>query len=120
MQKASLVLTAFLVLGILGNSSGAHAFDQMRIQIRTVLPKEIKTVGEASQYYADVTGYRLVTSYPCPEESGIIAAEPISPLFFTNRVMAVEEAILAILREPYFLVIDREHRLFSFQKGDRK
>jgi hypothetical protein len=102
---------------ILGHSVNLYAFDPMRIQIRTILPKEITTVGAASQYYAQVIGYRLVTSDPAPKESAGIAAEPISPLFFTNRIMAVEDAILAILRAPNLLVIDHEHRVFSFEKG---
>ena len=44
-------------LGILGP---AHALDPMRIKIRTTVPKEINTVGDAAQYYADVIGYRYL------------------------------------------------------------
>ena len=114
MQKAAPFLIVFLLFSFLPN---AYAFDPMRIQIRTVLPKEIKTVGDAAQYYADVIGYRLETLYPAPEESSLIAAEQISPLFFTNSVLAVDDAILALLREPYVLIIDHEHKLFSFGQG---
>ena len=52
-------------------------------------------------------------------EKMVFAAEPISPLFFTNKILAVEDAILAILRAPHRLVIDHEHKLFSFAKGGR-
>ena len=114
MQKAAPFLIVFLILCILPN---ADAFDPMRIQIRTVLPKEIKTVGAAAQYYAVVIDYRVATQYPAPEESSRIAAEQISPLFFTNSVLAVDDAILALLRKPYVLIIDHEHKLFSFAKG---
>lgn len=114
MRSTILFLTVFFILGLAGN---LYAFDPMRIQIRTVLPTEIKTVGTASQYYAGVIGYRLATLSPAPEESADIAAEPISPLFFTNNILAVEDAILAILRAPNLLLIDHEHKLFSFAKG---
>lgn len=117
MRRATVFLLIVFILGFIGN---AYAFELTRIQIRTVLPKEINTVGEAAQYYADVIGYRLVTRFPAPEESGRIAAEPISPLYFTNNVLAVEDAILAILREPYALVIDHDHKLLSFAKGAAK
>ena len=114
MRKAAPFLIVFLLFSFLPN---AYGFDPMRIQIRTVLPKEIKTVGDAAQYYADVIGYRLETLYPAPEESSRIAAEQVSPLFFTNDILAVDDAILALLREPYVLIIDHEHKLFSFGQG---
>jgi len=119
MLKPNAILMTALILffGLVGS---AYGFDAMRIQIRTVLPSEIATIGAAAQYYADVTGYRLTTAFPAPAESNQIAAEQISPLAFTDKVLAVEDAILALLREPYQLVIDHEHKLFSFEQGEIK
>ena len=103
----------FLIL-----SAGAgYAFDPMRIQVRTLLPEDIKTVGEAAQYYADAIGYKLITIYPAPEESRKISRAPISLLARKNTVMAVEDAIITLLDERYFLVIDHQHKLFSFKLG---
>jgi hypothetical protein len=116
MQRATLYLIVFLVLGVLGN---AHGFDPMRIKVRTILPKEITTVGEAAQYYAHAIGYRLITGYPAPQESYKISIEPISPLARKNSIMAIEDAILEVLDERYFLVIDHENKLFSFKIGDQ-
>ena len=93
----------------------ALALDPMRIGIRSGLPEEIQTVGEAAQYYADVIGYRLVTQYPAPAESGLIATETINPLARAAGIKPVEEAILALLRADCLLVIDHDHKLFSFE-----
>ena len=117
MKKTASFTVIFILLGILGT---AHALDPMRIKIRTTLPKEINTVGDAAQYYADVIEYRLTTAYPAPDESARIANEQISPLSLTNHVLPVEEAILALLDRTYLLVIDHEHKLFSFEKGENK
>ena len=117
-RPTTILLTLCLVFFALAGS--VHAFDAMRIQIRTVLPSEITTVGAAAQYYAEVTGYRLTTAFPAPPESSKIANDQVSPLAFTDKVLAVEDAILALLREPYVLVIDHEHKLFSFEQGEKK
>ncbi len=117
MKKITPFAMLLILLGFLGT---AHALDPMRIRIRTTLPKEINTVGEAAQYYADVIDYRLSTAYPAPEESERIASEQINPLALTNSVLAIEEAILAIMDSFYLLIIDHEHQLFSFEKGDNK
>jgi type IV pili sensor histidine kinase/response regulator len=117
MKKITPFVMLLILLGILGP---AHALDPMRIKIRTTVPEEINTVGVAAQYYADVIGYRLATAYPAPDESERIASEQISPLSLTNSVLPVEDAILALLDESYLLVIDHEHKLFSFEKGGNK
>jgi len=94
------------------------AVDPMRIPIRMRLPDHIRTVGGAAQYYADTVNYRLVTSYPAPDESARIATQPINPLAptDTSKVFPVEEGILMLLDDGC-LVIDQEHKLFSFEKG---
>jgi len=116
-MKSQLARRIFLI-GILITSflpASALALDPMRIGIRTGLPEEIQTVGEAAQYYADVIGYRLVTKYPAPAESGLIATETINPLARAAGIKPVEEAILALLRADCLLVIDHDHKLFSFE-----
>lgn len=108
-----------IVLALLFCST-ASAADPMRIQIRTYLPEKLNTIGPAAQYYADVIGYRLVTGYPAPPECGWIARRTINPLADKNRILPVEEAILALLDRNCNLVIDHEHKLFAFEKrGDQ-
>ena len=94
------------------------AVDPMRIPIRMRLPDHIRTVGGGAQYYADTVNYRLITSYPAPDESARIAMQPINPLAptDTSKVFPVEEGILMLLDDGC-LVIDQEHKLFSFGKG---
>jgi hypothetical protein len=104
-----------VVLLACGMFTSAQALDPMRLGIRTDLPGEVKTVGQASQYFADAIGYQLVTQYPAPEESAVIAAETISPLSITSGIKPVEEAIISLLRSGCNLVIDHEHKLFSFE-----
>jgi hypothetical protein len=94
----------------------AHAADPMRRQIRTALPETITTIGPAAQYYADVIGYRLLTGYPAPEECERIARRTINILADKNRILPVEEAILALLDRNCKLVIDHEHKLFAFEE----
>ena len=112
------IITPFaVVLTLLVFSGTAQALDPMRIGIRATLPEDINRVGEAAQYYADAIGYRLTTAYCAPDESRKIAMEQISPLALTHSVLAVEDAILAVLDRSYLLIIDHEHKLFSFEKG---
>lgn len=112
--------SAILIIPVLFIVSGtALALDPMRIQIRTVLPENTQTVGQAASYFAASIGYRLVTSHPAPPESRSIANELLNPLVTTNTVRPVEEAILALLRENYSLVIDHQHKLFSFELGGK-
>lgn len=96
-----------------------RAVDPMRIPIRMRLPDHIKTVGGGAQYYAETVGYRLVTSCPAPSESAGIARQPINPLAPTDttKVFPVEEGILMLLDDDGCLVIDQDHKLFSFEKG---
>ena len=93
----------------------AQAFDAMRVRIRTDLPKEIKTVGQAAQYFGAAIGYRLTTAAPAPSESWYIAGELIDPLSMTTGIRPVEDAILTLLRDDCLLVVDHEHKLFSFE-----
>ncbi|WP_054697637.1 hypothetical protein [Desulfosarcina cetonica] len=112
------IMKRFAVLTIIcfmAMSVPAHAFDPMRIPVGTALPTGIKTVGKAAQYYADAIGYRLLTDNPAPAESAGIAGEGLSPLSKIDSIMPVEEAILAILRTEYVLVIDHNHKIFSFE-----
>lgn len=100
--------------------SAANAADPMRIQIRTSLPERLTTIGPAAQYYADVIGYQLVTGYPAPPACEWIARRTINPLSDKDRILPVEEAILALLDRDCSLVIDHEHKLFAFEKrGDQ-
>jgi type IV pili sensor histidine kinase/response regulator len=120
---AKIMLPALLLalaIGQAGFPGKASALDLLRIQIRTVLPQDIQSIGEAAQYFANAAGYRLTTSDPAPAESAAIAAEPITPLFASGKVKPVDEAILELLRPGCVLVIDREHKLFSFEKGESK
>lgn len=114
-------LKTFVILGLtvalLWSTAGsALALDPMRIPIRTALPGKVTTVGQAAQYYADAIGYRLATEYPAPPESGRIAGELLNPLSAVNETRPVAEAIIALLRADYLLVIDHPHKLFSFEE----
>ncbi len=106
-------LTIFVSLSL---CNIALALEPMRIRVRTELPPDLVTVGQAAQYYADSVGYKLTTQYPAPPESGKIANEIINPYSRKNTVLAIEESILELLALEYLLVIDDEHKLFSFEK----
>lgn len=114
-MRKTYLLAIVMVIAFCG---GANAADSMRIQIRTFLPERLTTVGPAAQYYADVIGYRLITGYPAPQACARIAGRTINPLADKNRILPVEEAILALLDKNCKLVIDQEHKLFAFEPSD--
>jgi hypothetical protein len=111
-MKKAYLLAAVMVIAFCG---AANAADSMRIQIMTSLPERLTTIGPAAQYYADVIGYRLVTGYPAPQECEKLARRTINPVVNKNRILPVEEAILALLDKNCKLVIDHEHKLFAFE-----
>ena len=92
----------------------AFALDPLRINIRTDLPKKIKTIGAAAQYYADVAGYQIKTTYPAPQYASVIASEELNMLALVSETKPIDEAILSLLGEGCILVVDHEHKLISF------
>lgn len=114
-----ILLSLILMAGCGFHQTQTGAVDPMRIPIRMRLPDHIKTVGSGARYYAETVNYRLVTSCPAPSESAGIARQPINPLAptDTSRVFPVEEGILMLLGDEDYLVIDRPHKLFSFERG---
>lgn len=117
MIKGCMTAAIVCLLMMSGAFGNAYAMDPMRLGIRTNLPKQFNTIGQAAKYYADAIGYKLVTAYPAPEESAAIADERINPLARSGGVKPIEEAILSLLRQGCNLVIDHEHKLFSFEHG---
>lgn len=111
MIKKILLMT---VLSLFAYST-AFALEPMRIRVRTELPPNLTKIGEAAQYYAYSIGYRLTINHPAPAESIKIANQDIGPFSRKNTIMPIEEAILELLPMRYVLVIDSEHKLFSFQ-----
>ena len=95
-------------------SNQAFALDPLRIHIRTDLPKKIKTIGAAAQYYAVVAGYNIKTTYPAPHYASVIASEEINTLSLVSELKPINEAILSLLGEGCVLVVDHEHKLISF------
>jgi hypothetical protein len=107
----------FLALGVLicAVSAEAGGYNRFKLYVTTVLPPEAKNVGEAAYYLAFPTGYTLVTKSPAPKESEAIAKRAISPLFPRDRMMTIEDAILELIGSDARLVVDHEHKLFSFE-----
>ena len=114
-----ILVLAFLLAGCGFHQKQVEAIDPMRVPIRMRLPDHIRTVGAGSQYYADTINYRLVTSHPAPSESAGIASNPITGTgkISESGVFPIREGILMLLHDSDRLVIDREHKLFSFEKG---
>ena len=87
----------------------------MMQKIHTFLPRSIRTVGEAAQYYADTIGYELVTGYPQTKKSDQIANYPIKSRHRKDSIKTVEDAITALLDPRYGLAVDHEYRIFAFE-----
>ena len=112
MNQAKLFFPLLPVLFLI--STQAFALDPLRINIRTDLPAKLKTIGAAAQYYADVAGYQIKTTYPAPHYASVIASEEINTLSLTSETKPIDEAILSLLGEGCVLVVDHEHQLISF------
>jgi len=106
----------FLLLVLLiGIASSAAAYDLMRTPVRLSYPLQVKTVGAASEYLMAPLDYKLKVLPPASPEALQIARTGISPLARTGAVVPLEEALLLLVGNNNRVVIDHEHKLYTFE-----
>ena len=91
--------------------------DPLSVYMRTVWPDNIRTIRAAVNYLLEPTGYRLVTSHPAPREASLLVDKPLPPIARMQRTMPVVDALQLLVGLDNYVVIDRAHRLVSFQKN---
>lgn len=90
--------------------------DPLSVYMRTVWPDNVTSVRAAVDYLLEPTGYRLVTAYPAPREAALLVDKPLPPIARMQRTMPVIDALQLLAGLENYVVIDRAHRLVSFQK----
>lgn len=90
--------------------------DPLSVYMRTVWPDNVTSVRVAVDYLLEPTGYRLVTAYPAPREAALLVDKPLPPIARMQRTMPVIDALQLLAGLENYVVIDRVHRLVSFQK----
>ena len=115
MRTCAICAWPALIVLMAAAAAQAGGYNRLKLNVTTVLPPEVKTVGEAAFYLTFPAGYSLLTKSPAPQESEAIAARPVSPLFPRGRMMTIESALLELIGSDARLVVDHEHRLYSFE-----
>lgn len=90
--------------------------DPLSVYMRTVWPDNVTSVRAAVDYLLEPTGYRLVTGYPAPREAALLVDKPLPPIARMQRTLPVVDALQLLTGLENYVVIDRAHRLVSFQK----
>jgi hypothetical protein len=93
----------------------AHADNQeLKSQVRFIVPSEANTVAEAAEYFIKPHKYEITYSGTAPAEAMEIANQPIPEVIRRGTIMSIEQAILSMLREDQALIIDTEAKRISF------
>lgn len=86
--------------------------DPLTTIVRTHLPGEIVTTGDAINYYLEGTGYKLTTEPPAPKESTELVKQK-AIYKGSDGVMMINEAITRMFDHEIALIVDHENKLVS-------
>ncbi|PXF32100.1 hypothetical protein WH50_06440 [Pokkaliibacter plantistimulans] len=90
--------------------------DPLSLYVRTVYPDDVKTVADAVSFVLGASGYRLVVSYPAPDDAIAILGKPIPPIAKIARTMPIIDAIQILIGTNNWIVVDQNHKLISVSK----
>ncbi|MUK76588.1 hypothetical protein GNP84_06665 [Aliivibrio fischeri] len=113
-----------LALGFMAMACNATA-DSMAIDIgalqmpvRTIYPENITQVSDAITWLIEPVKYRILTDYPAPESAVLLLNKPIPAIAKINRTMPLIDAIQLLIGEDNTIIIDNEHQLITFSRGN--
>jgi hypothetical protein len=109
----------FLLIGLLAWAGLSLAANPLRVQVRTIYPQHMKTVGEAAQYLLEPTGYTLTLNPRIEPDAQAIAMRQIRPQAEGNTTVVLEEALLLLAGDDCRLIVDHPHKLVTFEKIER-
>jgi hypothetical protein len=90
-----------------GPTLSSHAdkgdsYNRLHAYVRLRLPESIRTVGEATRYYLDTTGF-VLTLPRSLDRQPVVANR-------SRQIVTIEEAIVRLLGNRYRPVVDREYK----------
>lgn len=92
--------------------------DPLQAVIKQVrFPSKVKTVGVAINTVLKNSGYRIKAQHLEPKVKDLFRF-PLPAIQRNMGPLTVEQALTTLAGEPWILVVDREHRLISFQLSE--
>lgn len=90
-------------------------YDPLRLKVVMKFPPNVKTIQQASQYLLETANYKLTLNPANEEDSRIILSRPLLPQDRDGSIKTIEAGLLQISGDDTILVIDREHKMVSFE-----
>lgn len=90
-------------------------FDPLRLKVVMKFPSNVKTIQHATQYLLETANYKLALSPTHAEETRAILSRPLLPQDRDGSLKAIEDALLQISGDDTVLIIDREHKMLTFE-----
>ncbi len=114
MKLKLLLISSILLNGCSTISIKAPSTTSQRLNtpVRTRLPVNIKTTGDAIKYYLNGTGYKVTTYSSAPRESSELLKRKI--IYRGNEsIMPITAAITRMFDYKIKLYLDHQHKLVS-------
>lgn len=92
----------------------AAQVDPLNAIIRTYIPRDIESVGDAMVHVLRLTGYRLASPEASDPNVRTLYHLPLPQVQRELGPITVREALTVLAGSPYVLVVDPIHRLVSF------
>lgn len=92
-----------------------RTFDPLRLKVVMHFPPNVRTIQQATQYLLETANFKLALSPTNPEETRQILSRPLLPQDRDGSLKAIEDALLQISGDDTVLIIDREHKMLSFE-----
>jgi type IV pili sensor histidine kinase/response regulator len=78
-------------------------------------PSSVRTIEEAVRYLLSPSGYRLVGKQHLPVMSCAVLSQSLPNTVRMLGLLSLQEGLLALVGDPFILLVDPVHRLVSFQ-----
>jgi conjugative transfer region protein (TIGR03748 family) len=89
--------------------------DLMRQVNQVVFPPEVKTVQAAIKYWLSFSGYYMMPLSMMDKSVRAMMQSPLPQIDRNFGPMSLQDGLETLVGKPFMLVIDRVHRLVSFQ-----
>lgn len=117
MKRWLFALSMSLALNANADSMAVN-IDALQVPVRTIFPTHITHVEQAVTWLIEPMGYRILTDYPAPESAKLLLSRPIPPSAKLHRTMALVDAIQLLIGEENTIILDNEHQLITFSRGN--
>ncbi len=90
--------------------------DLLETTLNLRFPERIQTVGEATRYLLQRSGYRLVSEDVMAPETAALFTLPLPAVHRRLGPMTLREALVTLAGPAFLLVQDLAHRLVTFER----